>query len=70
MSANGMFGVGVDMLSDMEIIVMTPPAINLAFVVGVSSRRFPLKLGDAQLKSNPDDPSKKTKHEKLFAEIT
>jgi hypothetical protein len=30
-----MFGVGVDMLSDMEIIAMATPAITLAFVVGV-----------------------------------
>ena len=36
MSADGMFGVGVDMLSDMEIIAMATPAITLAFVVGVS----------------------------------
>ena len=36
MSADGMFGVGVDMLSDMEIIAMATPAITLAFVVGVA----------------------------------
>ena len=35
MSADGMFGVGVDMLSGMEIIAMATPAITLAFVVGV-----------------------------------
>ena len=35
MSADGMFGVGVDMLSGMEMIVMATPAISLAFVVGV-----------------------------------
>ena len=34
MPADGMFGVGVDILSGMEIIVMATPAIILAFVVG------------------------------------
>ena len=36
MSADAMLGVGVDMLSGMEIIVMTTPAITLEFVVGVA----------------------------------
>ena len=36
MPADGMFGVGVDILSGMEIIVMATPAIALAFVVGVA----------------------------------
>ena len=31
-----MLGVGVDMLSDTEIIVMPTPAITLEFVVGVA----------------------------------
>ena len=33
--ADGILGVNADMLSDMEIIVMDPPAITLEFVVGV-----------------------------------
>ena len=33
MSADGMLGVGVDMLSGMEIIVMATPTIILEFVV-------------------------------------
>ena len=32
--ADGMLGVGVDMLPGVEIIVMATPAINLEFVVG------------------------------------
>ena len=36
MSADGMLVVDVDMLSGMEIIVMTIPEITLAFVVGVA----------------------------------
>ena len=36
MSADGMFGVGVDMLSDMEIIAVTTPPITLEFVVRIS----------------------------------
>ena len=37
MSADGMFGVGVDMFSDdIEIIAMDTPAINLEFVVEIT----------------------------------
>ena len=32
---DGILGVSADMLSDMEIIVMDPPAITLEFVAGV-----------------------------------
>ena len=32
--ADGMLGVGVDMLPDVEIIVMATPVINLDFVLG------------------------------------